>query len=101
VKVEVKPAAPPPPQQNQNLDREQKKELQKYQRQFQKLEQDISALQQKKTTLELALANPDSYKDMNQFTQLEKDYAANQQQIKAAEAQYETLFEKIMELENM
>jgi len=101
VKVEVKPAAPPPPQQNQNLDREQKKELQKYQRQFQKLEQDISALQQQKTTLELALANPDSYKDMNQFTQLEKDYAANQQQIKAAEAQYETLFEKIMELENM
>jgi ATP-binding cassette subfamily F protein 3 len=101
VKVEVKPVAPPPPQQNQNLDREQKKELQKYQRQFQKLEQDISALQQKKTTLELALANPDSYKDMSQFTQLEKDYAANQQQIKAAEAQYETLFEKIMELENM
>ena len=101
VKVEVKPVAPPPPQQNQNLDREQKKELQKYQRQFQKLEQDISALQQKKTTLELALANPDSYKDMSQFTQLEKDYAANQQQIKAAEAQYETLFEKIMELENL
>jgi ATP-binding cassette subfamily F protein 3 len=101
VKVEVKPVAPPPPQQNQNLDREQKKELQKYQRQFQKLEQDISAMQQKKTTLELALANPDSYKDMSQFTQLEKDYAANQQQIKAAEAQYETLFEKIMELENM
>jgi len=101
VKVEVKPVAPPPLQQNQNLDREQKKELQKYQRQFQKLEQDISALQQKKTTLELALANPDSYKDMSQFTQLEKDYAANQQQIKAAEAQYETLFEKIMELENL
>ena len=101
VKVEVKQAAPPPPPQNQNLDREQKKELQKYQRQFQKLEQDISGLQQQKTKLELALANPDSYKDMNQFTQLEKDYAANQQQIKTAEAQYETLFEKIMELENM
>jgi ATP-binding cassette subfamily F protein 3 len=95
-KAEVKSVAAPV----NNLDREQKKELQKLQRQFQKLEEDISKLNQKKASLELDLAHPDSYKDMDKFARLEKDYSTVQQQIKTAEKQYESLFEKIMELEN-
>jgi ATP-binding cassette subfamily F protein 3 len=99
-KVEEKVVVIPQKNQNNNLDRDQKKELQKLQRQFQKLEEDISKLNQRKTSIELELANPDSYKDMSKFAQLEKDYASVQQQIKNANTEYEKLFEKIMELES-
>ncbi|MDE3236772.1 MAG: ABC-F family ATP-binding cassette domain-containing protein [Bacteroidota bacterium] len=85
--------------QSNNLDREQKKELQRMQRQFQKLEEEIAQLNVKKTTLELELAKPESYKEAGKFAQLEKDYATIQQKMVAANEQYETLFEKIMELE--
>lgn len=76
------------------------KELQRLQRQFQKLEEEISKLNQQKIDVELALANPESYKDKEKFLQLEKNYGLVQQKIKTANEQYETLFEKIMELEN-
>lgn len=99
-KAEEKVVVNPPKNINSNLDRDQKKELQKLQRQFQKLEEDISKLNQRKASIELELANPDSYKDMGKFAQLEKDYTSVQQQLKTADADYEKLFEKIMELEN-
>jgi ATP-binding cassette subfamily F protein 3 len=83
-----------------SLDREQKKELQKLQKQFQKAEEELAKLNQQKITIEAALSNPDSYKEADKFTQLEKDYTLVQQQLKEANGQYEQLFEKIMELEN-
>ena len=92
-KVQQQPAS--------NLDREQKKELQKLQRQFQKLEEDIAVLTRKKTDIETELGNPASYQNAAAFAQLEKSYTAIQQEIKTANTQYETLFEKIMELESL
>jgi len=76
------------------------KELQNLQRKFQKLEEDIVKINQQKTQIESDLSNPDSYKESNKFSQLEKSYSAVQEQLKTANTQYEQLFEKIMELEN-
>ncbi len=81
------------------LDRDQKKELQKLQKQFTRLEEQISELQQEKTRLELELANPDSYTDKQKFSSLEAAYKAVQEKVVQANQQYETLFEKIMEFE--
>ncbi len=83
-----------------NISKEQKKELQKVQRQFQKLEEDILKMNNKKIDVELALSHPESYKDKNKFLQLEQEYTLLQQQIKAANKEYELLFEKIIDLEN-
>jgi ATP-binding cassette subfamily F protein 3 len=82
-----------------NLDRDQKKELQRLQKQFSKLEESIAQLNQQKTTIELNLSHPDSYKDATKFSSLEKEYKQVQTQIATANGEYEELFEKIMELE--
>ncbi len=76
-----------------------KKELQRLQKQFQGVEDQVAQLNQKKEQAELDLASPDSYKNPAQFAQLEKDYKTVQQQLTVAVKQYEELFEKIMELE--
>ena len=83
----------------QNLDRDQQKELLRLQKQFSKLEEQIEQLKKEKTKFELDLSAPDSYSDKNKFTQLESGYKAVQQKIAAANTEYETLFEKIMQLE--
>lgn len=87
------------PQTNSSLNNEQKKELQRLQKQFSKLEQQITQLNQEKTNFELELGRPESYSDKNKFTQLESGYAGVKQKIAAANTEYEKLFEKIMELE--
>ncbi|MBN9298273.1 MAG: ABC-F family ATP-binding cassette domain-containing protein [Filimonas sp.] len=98
---EVKPKeVAPAPVVNNNLDRDQKKELQRLQKQFSKLEADIAKMQEDKTKIELALADPNSYSDKNNFAKVEQDYKTIQDKIKAANKEYEQLFEKIMELES-
>src|SRR5688500_16562051 len=51
--------------------KEAKKELQKQQRLFQQLEEQIASLQKKKAELEAALTSPDIYSDKQKFTQAE------------------------------
>lgn len=98
---EVKPKeVAPAPAVNNNLDRDQKKELQRLQKQFSKLEADIAQMQTEKTKVELALADPQSYSDKNGFAKVEQEYKAIQDKIKAANKEYEQLFEKIMALES-
>jgi len=80
-------------------DREQKKELQRLQKQFSKLEEEINQLNINKTNLEAELAKPEIYSNKNKFLQLEKDYNLIQQKIASANLNYEQLFEKIMEME--
>lgn len=87
--------APPAPA----LDRDQKKELQKLQKQFSRLEEQIGELQKEKNRLELELANPDSYTDKQKFASLETAYKTIQEKVAEANKQYEVLFEKIMEYE--
>ncbi len=78
---------------------DQKKELQRLQKQFSKLEENLNALNTDKANIELELAKPANYADKNKFQQIEKDYTLVQQKINSANTQYESLFEKIMSME--
>ncbi len=96
---EIKPATKQQPSSNNNLDRDQKKELQKIQRQFQKAEEEVNKKNRKKAELELELGKPENYSDHQKFLALETEYKKVMQDLAAANADYEKLFEKIMEME--
>jgi len=74
-------------------------EIKKLQNKFHKVEQELEQLKQEKHTIEMELASPDSYKNAAKFAETEKSYKSVNEKIKQAEAQYEQLFEQIMELE--
>ncbi len=80
-------------------DRDQKKELQRVQKQFGKAEEELEKLKQQQKRAEAAMAAPDVYADRNKFVQLENEYNKVLKSIVAATQEYEQLFEKIMELE--
>jgi len=82
------------------IDKDLKKEHQKIQKQFQQLEEKIALLNQQKTKLETALASHDIYSDKNKFVQTETDYKTVSLNLQKANTEYETVFEKLMELEN-
>ncbi|MBV4356137.1 ABC-F family ATP-binding cassette domain-containing protein [Pinibacter aurantiacus] len=105
-KAEVKPEpapAPKPVASNNNqgnaINKEAQKELQKQQRQFQQLEEKINKLKTQQAKLQEQLGNPETYSDKGKFTQTESDYKKVSDEIAQLNAQYETIFEKIVELE--
>ncbi len=77
-----------------------KKELQKFQKQFQQLEEKISKATTKKVELEAALSDPATYAEKNKFIQAETNYKSAEDELYKLNSQYEQLFEKIIELEN-
>ncbi|NOT52080.1 MAG: ATP-binding cassette domain-containing protein [Chitinophagaceae bacterium] len=81
------------------INKEQKKELQKVQKQFQQLEEKIAALNTKKTGLEAALIDPATYSDKTKFLEAEAAYKKTEDELKKLNVEYEKVFEKIMELE--
>ncbi len=81
------------------VNREQKKELQKVQRQFNQVEEKIARLKEEKSKLEAALGDPATYSDKQKFTAAETAYKKNEEAIQALNAEYEVLFEKILSLE--
>ena len=85
--------------QKAGIDKNAQKELQKTQRQFQQLEEKIASLTKQKATLEMALALPEIYTNSTKFSQTETDYKNISDQLEKANAEYEVVFEKIMELE--
>jgi ATP-binding cassette subfamily F protein 3 len=89
-----------PQTRNSNINREQQKELQKLQKQFSKLENHLNELNQQKTNTEAELADPNNYSDKNKFLELEERYKSVQQKLNTANKEYESLFEKIMQLES-
>jgi ATP-binding cassette subfamily F protein 3 len=99
VKAQPQPANNKPVANNNNLDRDQKKELQRLQKQFSRLEEDLNKMNAAKANIELDLGKPDVYADMKKFQQLETDHKNITQKLKTAEKEYEQLFEKIMEME--
>jgi ATP-binding cassette subfamily F protein 3 len=106
VKPEVKqkqaaPTPPPAPKQQPGaaIDKEKKKELQKVQRQFQQVEEQIASLNVRKAQLEASLSDPATYSDKVKFLEAENAYKKAGQDLAALNKQYEQLFEKIMELE--
>jgi len=85
--------------QHAGIDKEQKKELQKQKNRFQQLEEKIAGLNKKKTALEAALALPEIYNDKARFLQAETDYRNSSSELEKLNAEYEIVFEKLMELE--
>lgn len=95
----IKETAPPPPAPKTAINKEAKKELQKQQRLFEGLEKSIADLNAKKADLELKLAHPDTYAQADDFRKTEAAYQSVLQQLAKANQEYETVFEKIMQLE--
>jgi len=93
-------SADKPAANNNNPDRDQKKELQRLQKQFSRLEEDINKMNAVKANIEFNLGKPDVYADIKKFQQLETDHKNIIQKLKTAEKEYEQLFEKIMEIES-
>ena len=81
------------------INKEQKKELQKVQKQFQQVEEKIAALNKQRTTLEASLADPATYSDKTKFLETEAAYKKAETELADMNVQYEKLFEKIMEME--
>lgn len=89
-----------PANQNSGIDKELKKELTKQKNLFKQLEEKIAELTKKKTQLELDLASPDVYGDKTKFLQTETAYNNAAAELQKANAEYEIVFEKLMELED-
>jgi ATP-binding cassette subfamily F protein 3 len=76
-----------------------KKELQKQQKRFQQLEKQISELNNQKEELEIQLTKPELYADVATFKKTEAAYKDAVAKLQAANKEYETIFEKIIELD--
>ncbi len=81
------------------INKEAKKELQKQQRLFQQLEENISKTKELKNKQEAALSSPEVYSDKAKFLQAEADYKKTSNDLDALNRQYEAVFEKIVSLE--
>ena len=100
IKEETKTAAAPANNnQRSSIDKELKKELQKQKNRFQQLEEKIAQLNKKRITLEAALASPEVYGDKTKFLEAETAYKNSAVELQHANADYEIVFEKVMELE--
>lgn len=93
------PAAPAPIATPAKTGKPINKELQKLQRQFAKLEEQLNAAKTKQTEIELELSKPENYANKNSFTKLEQAYAQSKAEVIKLEADYEKLFEQIVEAE--
>jgi ATP-binding cassette, subfamily F, member 3 len=78
---------------------DEKKELQKIKSRFGQLETKLVELNKNKSVLEAALADPAIYGDKNKFLVAESDYNKAVKELADANAEYEKVFEKMMEME--
>ncbi len=81
------------------INKEQKKELQKQQRIFQQLEEQIAKLNERKIGLEASLIDPATYSDKSKFLEAEANYKKVSTELENLNAQYEKTFELIVSLE--
>lgn len=93
------PAAPAPVATPAKTGKPINKELQKLQRQFAKLEEQLNAAKTKQTEIELELSKPENYANKDSFTKLEQAYAQSKAEVIKLKADYEKLFEQIVEAE--
>jgi ATP-binding cassette subfamily F protein 3 len=84
---------------NPPISKEHKKELQKKQKELAQAEEKLEEIRKRKDSLEAQLADPTTYSDKNKFIQTEADYKKIIEELKSAETRFETLFEKVMEME--
>lgn len=101
VEKNIKAIAPvnPKKQTLQPIDKELKKELQKHKNRFIQLEEIIAAVTKTKAVLETKLGQPDILADRTKFIVTEKAYNDAVLELTILNGEYETVFEKVMELE--
>jgi len=87
-------------QKKRNITSAQKKEYTQTQKKFQQTEALLEHLNEQKLELEMSLAHPNIYKEPQKMAELEKTYLTVVQKWNEAQANYESLFEKLMELES-
>ncbi|WP_300600006.1 ABC-F family ATP-binding cassette domain-containing protein [Niabella sp.] len=93
------PVPPPVPVSNTPINKELKKELQRQQKLFEQAEAALSKNKALMAQLEKDLGDPQIYSDRNRFVKTEQDYAAASKENQRLEKDYETIFTKLMELE--
>jgi ATP-binding cassette subfamily F protein 3 len=91
------PVVAPVVQQNQAIDKEKQKEKKRLQKQFEELEQKLSAIKEQKIKIEADLADPAIYSNLQKFQETEKKYNQISSELKTAEIQYEKVFEELMD----
>jgi ATP-binding cassette subfamily F protein 3 len=89
----------PVTQQRSPFDKELKKEYQKNKTRFQQIEEKLAQLNQRKAALENTMASPDSYGNKDKFQKTETEYKVVTTELSSLNKEYETVFEKVMELE--
>ena len=101
VRVEVSQNAPVKATQaaNNTINKELQKELQKEQRRLTNLEAELTKAKEAEVKLENALGDPANYADKSKFVTIESDYKKAKENRIRLEKEYETVFEKVMELE--
>ncbi len=95
----VKPAEtrPQPPT---AINKEDKKELQRMQKQFQQLEEQLAKLNLQKKELDNILIDPATYSEKTKFLETEASLKKVTEELNWLNKQYEDVFEKIMKLES-
>lgn len=84
----------------QIINKEVKKELNREQKNLQQLEEQINQCTKQKRELEAQLADPNTYSDKTKFLETETAYQKETQKLAQLNKQYESVFEKVMELES-
>jgi len=95
--AEVKKEVKPVDNKEQN---DRKKELQKQQKAFEKAEAELSKAEAVKAKLESDMANPDIYADKEKFRKTEAEYKLCLSHLEKIQKEYDTIFEKMLELES-
>jgi len=96
-KKEEKPA--PKPNINNDQLNALRKEYQKQQKLFQRLEEDINKLKQEILVIESKLADPSFYSNKQEFMKVDEDYRKQSARLMQLNKDYDKSFEQIMELE--
>ena len=97
-KVE-KPVVVQKSKEEENALRELKKEHQKQQKIFQKLEEELGKLNEEKAKLEAQLADPAFYNNKEQFQKLDEAYRSMVIKVNEKSKAYDTAFELVLDLE--
>lgn len=84
---------------NVSINKELKKDYQRTQRRFQQLEQELAKFQEEKQKLEMLLSDASTYANKQQFLETEKAYHTLVETMNKLSAEYELLFEKLIELD--
>lgn len=81
------------------INKEAQKVLAKQKKRFEQLETSLNRIKEEKSKLEAALADPATYADKDRFLNTENEYRRISGQLEKVNAEYESAFEKMMQME--